>query len=107
MSYVEKTHMVFDMRVHIVCNLSIALHVAAQEGRQMARMKSSQWLMREARDSLRDVAAGAFTPIVLEAYEHFDGERGWLLGYPSETQDGHSCVIWSHKPAAESLEAAQ
>ncbi len=65
----------------------------------MARMKSSQQLIREARDSLRDVAAGEFTPIVLEAYEHIGGERGYLLGYPSETQDGHSCMIWTHRPA--------
>ncbi len=65
----------------------------------MARIKSSQQLIREARDSLRDIAAGVFTPVVFEAYEHINGEHGWRLGYPSETQDGHACMIWTDRPA--------
>ncbi len=63
----------------------------------MARIKSSQQLMREARDALRDVAAGEFTPVVFEAYEYIGGERGWRLGYPCQTVGFESGVVWSDR----------
>lgn len=61
--------------------------------------KTAQQLIREARNECQRVAEGAFTPIALERYEFIGGERGWSLGYPSETAEGSSCIVWTHKPS--------
>ena len=61
-------------------------------------MKSAQRLMSDARYACMAVAAGPYTPVVFEPYEHIGGERGVLLGYQSETQDGRGCIVWTSKP---------
>jgi hypothetical protein len=52
-------------------------------------------MMQRARLACAAIAAGPFTPVVFERYEFIGGERGWLLGYPSETVNGQGCIVWS------------
>lgn len=59
--------------------------------------KSGLRMMQEARYACQAVAQGPFTPVVFDAYEHMDGEYGYLLGHPSETVSGQSCIIWDTK----------
>lgn len=54
-------------------------------------------LIRSARSACEAVAVGPFTPIAFERYEFIGGERGWMLGYPSETLGGHGCIVWSSR----------
>jgi hypothetical protein len=61
-------------------------------------MKSAQQLMSEARYACMAVASGPHTPVVFEPYEHIGGERGVLIGYPSETQEGRGCIVWTSRP---------
>jgi hypothetical protein len=53
--------------------------------------------MSESRYACMAVAEGPFTPVVLEPYEHIGGERGVMLGYQSETQDGAGCIVWTSR----------
>lgn len=57
-------------------------------------------LIQRSRMACSAVAVGPFTPIALERYEFIGGETGMTLGYPSETVDGHSCIIWDMKADA-------
>jgi hypothetical protein len=59
--------------------------------------KPAQQMMQEARNACQRVAEGPFTPVVFEYYELIGGEKGWALGYPSETVSGHGCICWTHQ----------
>lgn len=52
-------------------------------------------LMRQAQMACAAVAAGPFTPIVIERYEHIGGERGYRLGRPTQTQSGRGGICWT------------
>jgi hypothetical protein len=54
-------------------------------------------LIQQARRACAAVAEGPFTPVVFERYEYIGGERGWRLGYPSETIGGFGCICWSDR----------
>jgi len=56
--------------------------------------KSGQRLMMEAKLDCQRIAEGAFTPVVFERYELIGGEKGITLGYPTETINGSSCIVW-------------
>ena len=58
--------------------------------------KSGPYAMQSARRACESEAVGRFTPIVLEKYEFIGGERGVLLGHPSETSEGRCCIVWTH-----------
>jgi hypothetical protein len=60
--------------------------------------QSAQQLIRTARMAAEANAVGPFTPVVIEPYSFIGGERGFLLGYPSESETGSACVVWTHKP---------
>lgn len=62
-------------------------------------MKNTQSavLMSRARQACEDVALGPFTPLVFERYEFIGGERGVLLGYPTESLDGRPGICWTHR----------
>lgn len=59
----------------------------------------AQILIREARTACEAVAVGPFAPVVFERYNFIGGERGWLLGYPTETAEGRSAIVWTHQAA--------
>lgn len=63
-------------------------------------------LMRIARTEAAAIASGPFTPVVFERYEFIGGERGWNLGYPSETVCGYGCIVWDSKPSKPACEVA-
>ena len=63
-------------------------------------------LIRRARLECEAIAIGPFTPIVLQPYGPWiGGERGMLLGYPSEAVSGHGCIVWNHRAAIAKVEA--
>ena len=59
--------------------------------------QSAQSLIQSARRECQAIAQGEFTPVVFERYEYIGGERGWRLGYPTETETGLSAVVWSDR----------
>ncbi|MFL9669011.1 hypothetical protein WIX39_018825 [Variovorax sp. AB1(2024)] len=56
-------------------------------------------LMQRAHSTCEAVASGPFTPIVLERYEWIGGERGVRLGYQSNTANGWTAIVWTHRAA--------
>jgi hypothetical protein len=57
--------------------------------------QSASALIQLARMACEAVAEGAFTPIVFERCERIGGGVAVLLGYPSTTAEGRSCIVWT------------